>query len=220
MSTLSCHDLRVRRADSFLLDVLHLELEAGSVTAVCGPNGSGKSTLLLACAGLIDLDGGEVHFQGQPYHRGRAPAPASQRQRLVLVHQDPYLLRGTVRRNLSWGLRLRRVSKVERRQRSAEVLSALGIEDLTLRDVGCLSGGQKTLVAVARALVLHPEVLILDEVTRDLDEDRRLAVMAAFGEQAKRGAAILLATHDREIVEQVANQCVALEDGRITNREV
>lgn len=217
MSALSCHDLRVRRADGFLLDVRRLELEPGTITAMCGPNGSGKSTLLLACAGLIDLDGGRIDLEGEPYHRGRAPGPALQRRQLVLVHQEPYLLSGTVRRNLSWGLRLRRISKGERRERSAKVLKALDIEELALRNVARLSGGQQTVVAVARALVLQPRILLLDEITRDLDTTRRLAVMKTVREQATGGAAVLLATHDRELLQQLPDRCITLENGHITD---
>jgi ABC-type multidrug transport system ATPase subunit len=215
VTNLRCRNLRVRRKTGFLLEVPRLDLDPGTITAVSGPNGSGKSTLLLACAGLIDLDGGAVNCGDQLIHRGRAPAPAKFRRRTVLVHQDPYLLRGTVRRNLHWGLRLRRVPKTERHRRSAEISSALGIADLMLRQAASLSGGQQTLVAIARALVLRPTVLLLDEVTRDLDANHRLAVVKAIEQRATRDSAVLLATHDRDLMEQLASRQVTLENGKV-----
>ena len=214
MSRLACHGLEVRRG-GFVLRAT-LELAPGTITAACGPNGSGKSTLLLACAGLVDLAAGRVELDGRAIHHGRAPAPARLRRDLVLVHQDPYLLRGTVARNLSWGMRLRRVPGTERRARGARTLSALAIESLAECDVRGLSGGQQTLVAIARALVLEPAVLLLDEVTRDLDSEHRSAVIHALRERAARGAAVLLATHDPSLME-LADRRVNLAHGEIAS---
>ena len=173
-----------------------------------------------ACAGLLDLAGGRVDLEDSPYHQGRAPAPAHLRQKVVLVPQDPYLLRGTVLQNLSWGLRLRRVPASERRTRSAGTLTALGLEDVAQEDALRLSGGQRTLVAVARALVLCPAVLLLDEVTRDLDSQHRQAVVEAVRKLvSSQGTSVLLATHDQEIAQQLANRRVNLRDGRIAATE-
>lgn len=216
MSMLACRALRVRRTPDFELSVPELELDAGTITAAAGPNGSGKSTLLLACAGLLDVAAGRVDLEGSSYHQGRAPAPAVLRQRVVLVHQDPYLFKGTVRRNLSWGMRLRRIPVSERRRRSADILTALGLEGFAEQDVGRLSGGQRTLVAVARALVLEPAVLLLDEVTQDLDVDHRRAVIETVEKYAANGTAVLVATHDREIADTIADQRVSFADGEVT----
>jgi ABC-type multidrug transport system ATPase subunit len=206
----------VRRAAGFELRVPELELERGSITAVAGPNGSGKSTLLLACAGLLDVAGGAVELDGGPYHRGRAPAPVAARRQVALVHQDPYLLRGSVRRNLSWGMRLRSVPRVERQQRGEQALKALGLdESFALENVARLSGGQQTLVALARALALRPAVLLLDEVTRDLDEHHRAAALESVRSLAREGTAVLLATHDSEIIDTVAHRRVRLDGGSI-----
>jgi ABC-type multidrug transport system ATPase subunit len=214
MSLLACRDLFVQHGD-FELRIPALELEAGTVTLVCGPNGSGKSTLLLACAGLLDLKGGSIDLCGELFSSGPAPAPARRRRQVVLVPQDPYLLRGTVRRNLSWGLRLRRVTRAQRLHAIEAVLSTVGLDGYANTRVHQLSGGQRTLVAVARALVLRPNVLLLDEVTRDLDRSHRRAVATAIHELAGQGPAVLLATHDTAMVETFPQRRVVLRDGRM-----
>ncbi len=218
-SVLSCRDLEVRRASGFVLRVPSLSIGPASATAVCGPNGSGKSTLLLACAGLIELSGGQLELTDPHLPEGRAPTPLQHRRRVVLVPQDPYLLRGSVERNLSWGLKLRQVSRGEQRSRIAEVLGALAIEDLAASDAGRLSGGQRTLVAVARALVLRPGVLLLDEVTRDLDRQHREAVLDAVRGLPLHGSSVLLATHDLEIADRLAGVRIELQDGQIATGE-
>lgn len=217
---LSCQDLRVERAAGFVLRIPSLELETGTVTAVTGPNGSGKSTLLLACAGLLDLAAGRVTLEGEPFHEGLAPAPALLRQRAVLVPQTPYLFRGSVLRNLCWGMRLRRLPGSEQETRAEAVLATLGIEALAGHDARRLSGGQQTLVAVARALVLRPALLLLDEVTRDLDQVHRPAVVRAIrAHVADHGGTVLLATHDRNAVELLADRQIHLENGWLIRKD-
>ncbi|MFH1807556.1 MAG: ATP-binding cassette domain-containing protein [Pseudomonadota bacterium] len=214
---LRCQALQVKRGAGFVLQVPALELTAGSITAVCGPNGSGKSSLLLTCAGLCDVAEGTVVLDDGSLHGGPAPAPVAFRQRAVLVLQDPYLLRGSVERNLSWGLGLRHVPGPERSARVSQVLSALALTDLARSDVARLSGGQRTAVAVARALVLRPELLLLDEVTRDLDAPHRLAVMETVRTLAAAGSAVLLATHDHDLVQHLAHRRLELRDGNIVD---
>lgn len=217
---LACHNLLVQRARGFVLDIPGLQLEASSITAVCGPNGSGKSTLLLACAGLCDLEGGRVELTGGLCFRGRAPALAGFRRKAVLVHQEPYLLRGSVLHNLSWGLRLRRVGTKERAALCRQTLASLEIEDLGQSDVAGLSGGQRTLVAVARALVLQPPVLLLDEVTRDLDTHHKQAVLSAVRDLVELGSAVMLATHDQKVIQQLATGRVSLQRGQLVEAEI
>jgi tungstate transport system ATP-binding protein len=212
---LSCRDLQVRRGARFTLEVPALELAAGSVTALWGPNGSGKSTLLLACAGLLDVSAGRVALDDGAAHAGRAPGPLELRRQSVLVLQEPYLLKGSVQRNLMFGLALRRLPRAARQQRVSETLAGLGLDELQDSDVSRLSGGQRTLVAVARALALKPRVLLLDEVTRDLDAAHRQVVQRAVQQLAARGCAVLLATHDHETVDALAGRRVQLENGLI-----
>ena len=131
-----------------------LALEAGRLYVLHGPNGAGKSTLLRIMAGLIVPARGRVV-------RNHAP--------VTLVHQQPYLFRGSVRRNVSFGLHARRIPRGECARLVDNALRSVGLELLAERSARTLSGGEQQRAALARALVLRPSVLLLDEPTANLD---------------------------------------------------
>jgi tungstate transport system ATP-binding protein len=131
-----------------------LELSPGRVHALVGPNGAGKSTLLRLVAGLAAPERGRVQIEGAP---------------VTLVHQRPYLFRGSVGRNVAFGLRARGVPRTEARARADAALAAVGLPDYARRPARALSGGEVQRAALARALVLQPAVLLLDEPTAGMD---------------------------------------------------
>ncbi len=214
---LQIEDLRVDRGGQTVLEVPALSAPAGQVTVVFGENGAGKTTLLLASAGLLDLNSGRVKLFGREFHRGRAPAPKSLRQKIAFVFQDPYLFRRSVRKNLTYGLKIRGVAKTERRERAEAVMKQLGITELSGRPANDLSGGERKLVALGRSLVLDPEVLFLDEVTASLDDAAREQVLGLIASlAAERGKSILMATHLEGIAERLKAPSVQLKAGRIS----
>jgi tungstate transport system ATP-binding protein len=195
-----------------VLEVDRLEIAAGEVLALLGPTGAGKSTLLRLLAGLEPPSAGRLLALG---HRSEAPElPLDVRRRLALVFQRPLLLAGTVRANVEYGLRLRGLGRCP--GPVAAVLDRLGLAALAARSVRALSGGEAQLVALARALVLEPEVLLLDEPTAHLDPARVALVESAVRAfQGRRGATVVWATHNLFQARRVA-QCVALLlDGRL-----
>jgi ABC-type multidrug transport system ATPase subunit len=213
---LQLEDLRVTRGGKTVLEVSKLEASAGRVTVVFGENGAGKTTLLLASAGLLDLQSGRVKLFGQSFHQGRAPAPKSLRQKIAFVFQDPYLFRRSVLKNLTYGLKIRGVAKTQRRERAEAVMQQVGISDLSGRPANDLSGGERKLVALGRALVLDPEALFLDEVTASLDDSAREQVLALIASLAsERGKSILMATHLEGIAKRLKVPCINLKAGRI-----
>jgi tungstate transport system ATP-binding protein len=131
-----------------------LALETGRLYVLHGPNGAGKSTLLKIIAGLIVPARGRVARNGLP---------------VTLVHQQPYLFRGSLRRNVSFGLHARRLPRGERARLVDNALRSIGLELLAERSARTLSGGEQQRAALARALVLRPRVLLLDEPTANLD---------------------------------------------------
>jgi ABC-type nitrate/sulfonate/bicarbonate transport system ATPase subunit len=142
-----------------------LESAGGERLGVQGPNGSGKSTLLRILAGLLRPSEGRVEG---------APPPG----RTVLVHQRPFLFRGTACENVAWALRARHRDPGE-----AEAwLTQLGAAHLMARTAGDLSGGERRRVAIARALAVRPEVLLLDEPFAALDEAGGRSLLAALAE--------------------------------------
>jgi tungstate transport system ATP-binding protein len=131
-----------------------LALEPGRLYVLHGPNGAGKSTLLRIIAGLIVPQRGRVARNGAP---------------VTLVHQQPYLFRGSLRRNVSFGLHARRTPRDECARLVDNALRSVGLELLAERSARTLSGGEQQRAALARALVLRPRVLLLDEPTANLD---------------------------------------------------
>jgi ABC-type nitrate/sulfonate/bicarbonate transport system ATPase subunit len=159
-------DLVVRYGPVVALRLRALEVGDGESVGVHGRNGSGKSTLLRLLAGLLRPTAGRV----------AVPPPG----RTVLVHQRPYLFRGTARENVEWALRVRGVRRGERRGRALEGLEALGAGSFADRAAVDLSGGERQRVALARALAASPDVLLLDEPLAALDEPGRALVLAAL----------------------------------------
>lgn len=131
-----------------------IALEAGRLYVLQGPNGAGKSTLLRIMAGLIVPARGRVARNGAP---------------VTLVHQQPYLFRGSLRRNVSFGLHARRIPRRDCARLVDSALRSVGLELLAERSARTLSGGEQQRAALARALVLRPRVLLLDEPTANLD---------------------------------------------------
>jgi len=189
--------VRVRR-EGRVLGVPDLEAARGELVAVLGPNGVGKTTLLLAAAGLVDLAAGQVSAFDRPFHAGVAPGALALRRRMALAAQVPLLLAGSVRSNLAWGLRFRGVPRGERRARVERWLDRFGLAHLAHRGAPSLSGGEQRLVALARAFVLEPELLFLDEPFTHLDAAAVPRVEALVAERVAAGATVLVALHDRE----------------------
>lgn len=207
--------LRVLRSGRTVLDVPSLVLGAGERVAVTGPVGAGKSTLLMAAAGLVRLDAGRVSLFGEPYHWGRPPGALRLRRRLALVAQDPCLFATTVRGNLLEGLKYRGMSRAERAARCDAWIDRLGLANLANRSAAELSGGEQRLVALGRALVLEPELLLLDEPTTHLDRALLPRVEHLLTRVSPAATTLVLATHDAAQANRLAGRVLILEAGRI-----
>jgi len=187
-------DAEIRRGRRTVLQVPRLEVFPHEVLAVIGPNGAGKTTLLLALAALLPLHQGELRFRGQRVTRA---SQAAYRRRIAVVLQEPLLLRGTVYDNVALGLRLRGLQPAQVRARVEPWLARLGIAHLAQRPAKRLSGGEARRVSLARALVLQPDILFLDEPFNALDTPTRqqllLELQALFHGE---GLTAVYITHD------------------------
>jgi tungstate transport system ATP-binding protein len=168
-------DLLVHRGDATALQLVHLEIHTNEVLAVVGPNGAGKSTLLLTLARLIKPERGRISFEGRP---AELEPDTTYRRRIALVMQEPLLFDTTVFENVALGLRFRGIPKSEVEKSVPLWLKRLGVAHLAGRRAGELSGGEAQRVSLARALILEPQLLLLDEPFSSLDPPTREAILA------------------------------------------
>lgn len=159
-------DLLIQRGGRDTLEVESLDIQRGETLTVVGPNGAGKSTLLLALAHLLKPARGEIRFDGRFVKQWN---DLEYRRRISFVFQAPLLMDMSVEQNVGLGLKFRGVSKEETRERVVKWIQALGIESLAKRRASQLSGGEAQRVSLARAFVLEPDLLLLDEPFVALD---------------------------------------------------
>jgi len=186
-------------------------LPVGSITGLLGGNGAGKTTTIAMIMGLVTPTSGSVTVLG-------AEMP---RQRYRVLHrmnfESPYVempLRLTVRQNLTVFSRLYGVDKI--RERIAQLAADLDLTDFLDRPAGKLSAGQKTRVSLAKALLNHPDVLLLDEPTASLDPDTADWVRSHLETYRRaRGATVLLASHNMAEVERLCERVIIMKRGRI-----
>ena len=212
-AVLALRGVRRRYADGFALDVTSLDVVAGEVLGVIGPNGAGKSTLL-RILGLIERpDEGRVLVDGRAVDARDALA---ERRRVATIFQEPLLADASVTHNVALGLRFRGVSAARAEPRVRSGLERLGIDKLAGRMARTLSGGEARRVALARALVLEPEVLLLDEPFAGLDAPTRAALVEDLGGilRADRVTTVLV-THERGEAQALADRVAVLMEGRV-----
>ncbi|MCE9632628.1 MAG: ABC transporter ATP-binding protein [Methylophilales bacterium] len=212
-SIFSLQNLRKSHGERLLLNVEALEMLRGSTYLLLGENGVGKTTLLKIMAGLEAADNGNFQFDGQSVNN--ASERAALAPRLIYVHQHSYLFYTSVAENIGYGLKLRGIAKNERDQLVAAEMAWAGISHL--RDVppNQLSGGEKQRVAMARARVLKPELLLLDEPTANLDDAAREQVVELIAHMRDANNCVVIATHDKELSEMQDAVKLKLEDGRV-----
>ncbi len=210
-SLLQLEDVQ-KRHGSFTLRIRKLDIRGGEVLGLLGPTGAGKSTLLRLLAGLSSADHGDLYFEGQRFASRALALPT--RRRLTLVHQRPLLLTGTVWFNVEYGLRLR--GQHERTDKVGAVLDQLGLTRLALQSALTLSGGETQLVALARALVIEPEVLLLDEPTAHLDPAHVALVEETIHQvRQERRMTVVWATHNLFQARRVASRTALLLNGEL-----
>ncbi|MFC0625398.1 ATP-binding cassette domain-containing protein [Kribbella deserti] len=188
-----------------VLDSVDVDVPEGQVIGLQGPSGCGKTTLLNIIAGLARPRGGSVAMAGRDYEFAKPVAMAGMRRRHIgLISQNYGLIDDeSVFRNIELPLKFDR-PRLRRGERRAKVERAMRDAELAVDPsarVGRLSGGEKQRVAIARAVVNSPQLLVADEPTAALDAATGAKVIARLRDIAARGAGILVATHDPQVVE-------------------
>jgi cobalt/nickel transport system ATP-binding protein len=189
-----------------------LEVSQGERLALLGPNGSGKSTLILLIAGLLMPSKGEITVFGE---KTTSKDFQKLRSRIGIVFQDPddQLFTPSVIEDVEYGPKNLKLPEEDIKARSAHVLEKMGIEHLKNRPPHRLSFGEKKKVSLATALVLKPELLILDEPTANLDLVSRRGLIETLNELSKAGTTIIISTHDAEAIPELADRIVVISHG-------
>jgi cobalt/nickel transport system ATP-binding protein len=214
------HDVTVRYDDVVALDSVTLSLPAAGRTALLGPNGSGKSTLLMMLDALTWPTSGRFEFDGRTLNeevmRGREFA-SSFRRRVGFVFQNPdvQLFNPTVYDELAFGPLQLGWPEPQVREAVDRTLATMDLGHLAARATYRLSVGEKKRVSIASVLVTDPDVILLDEPTAGLDPRSQSRVIDLLVSWQSSGKTIVTATHDLDLVEDIADHCIVLDRGRV-----
>ena len=189
-----------------LIDHLDLSIRSAGISLIMGPNGAGKSLLLRLLHGLIEPDSGRIEWGGQALNDAL-------RYRQALVFQKPVLLRRSVRKNLEFVLKLRRQPDIPRR--CAELLDLVTLRPRQKQSARSLSGGEQQRLALARALAIDPQVLLLDEPTANLDPASTGMIEQLLRQQRQAGVKIIFVSHDLGQAKRLADDIIFMHRGRI-----
>lgn len=202
-------DLKKTYGDKTVLNIEELIVEEGKITGITGPNGSGKSTLMNIISGLDKEHEGGIYYNGAPLNRNIA-------LNMTYVFQKPYLFRRSVYDNIAYPLKLRKESKDKEVSQVSEITKRLGIEDLIDKKGHLLSGGESQKVALARALVFKPKLLLLDEPTSNIDPEY-IKVMEReilrFHKETK--STIIIVTHNLDQSQRLCDNNIYIQDGKV-----
>ena len=208
------NNIQFSYSDKMVLDIKQQTFEQGKITALVGPNGAGKSTLLGLLSFILNADLGEIEFSGLKVTKRNQ---ASLRKSIGLIHQNPYLIKGSVIKNIELGLKFRHIKPAVRQSRAKDMLRLLKIENLADRSVKSLSGGEVQKVAIGRTLVLDPKVILLDEpftyLDREFVEEFETLIKQLRDTQNKT---IIFTTHNQLQAQELSDQVFRLEKGQLT----
>ncbi len=210
---LTFHELKKSVVDRMLLDIARFDIPAAACALLTGENGAGKTTLLKIVAGLEAPDTAEVEYRGRrlPWHR----AQRHYQRDVIYLHQQPYLFDSTVVDNIAYGLKRAGWAKAAVAARVEQALDWAGLAPLAKRNARKLSGGEQQRVALTRAWVLAPRVLLLDEPLASMDHEARERTYFLIQRLKSEGIAIVIASHELECLGGLADVHLHLDEGRL-----
>ncbi len=211
-ASLRLEDIRKSYRAVKALDSVSLVTEGGKITVLIGVNGAGKTTLLRIIAGLEKPDQGSIFYNNQ------AITNTEVRQISTLVFQRTAMFTRSVYDNLAFGLRIRKLPEPEIQKRIAEALGMVGLRNFEKRRAKKISGGEQQRISLARALLLDPKILLLDEPTANLDPNSATIIERAIVSRKKPDCIILLATHNLSQARRLGDEVVHLHGGMIVEK--
>ncbi len=196
-----------------ILKDINLDIEEGTILALIGPTGSGKTTLLRLIDLLEEPTSGVIKFDGTEVTGIHENERLKLRRRMAMVFQKPVMFNASVQENVLYGLKVRGVGKDQKKVRDA--LKAVGLSGYEHRDATTLSGGEMQRIALARAMIIEPEILLLDEPTANLDPRSASSIEELIADLAHRGATVIMATHNMHQCRRLADCVAVILEGRI-----
>ncbi|MDD3520839.1 MAG: ABC transporter ATP-binding protein [Actinomycetota bacterium] len=212
---LEIKDLKKRFPSDFLLDIKSLSINENEIFTLIGPNGSGKSTLIYLINLLMPADSGKIFFENEDILAKKINKPAV-RKKMGVVFQEPLLFNTSVYNNLIMGLQLRN-ENVEKCKKNLDfMIKKLKLKELLGRAPRTLSGGEKQKVSLARALLLNPRILLLDEPLANIDQATKDEFSETFFKILKeKGTTTLYITHDRNEAMAISDYVGVIDSGKI-----
>jgi len=194
-----------------ILKIDDLKIPAGMVTCLTGESGAGKTSLLRLLNRMDDPDSGSIYYQDQLLDEFN---PIELRRKVTMLSQAPFTLPGTVEENLQIGLELTEREKKDKEE-LVKALETVQLQKSLDESAENLSGGEKQRLALARLLLLNPEVYLLDEPTSALDEEGELTVMGRFLEEVKREkGTVIMITHSKQLADMCAEHRIVLKKAK------
>ncbi|MBD8588921.1 ABC transporter ATP-binding protein [Peribacillus castrilensis] len=194
-----------------ILNIDDLQIPAYMVTCLTGESGAGKTSLLRLLNRMDDPDSGSIYYQDQLLDEFN---PIELRRKVTMLSQAPFSLPGTIEENLQIGLELTEREKKDKEE-LVKALETVQLQKSLDESAENLSGGEKQRLALARLLLLNPEVYLLDEPTSALDEEAELTVMGRFLEKVKREkGTVIMITHSKQLADMCAEQRIVLKKAK------
>jgi polar amino acid transport system ATP-binding protein len=214
---LAVNDLRARYGALEVLKGVSFSMEKGQVVALVGPSGSGKSTVLRALVGLTPASDGSVAIHGDTINYASAGSLRRARDQMAIVFQQFNLFQNMrIIDNVTIApIKIKKRPKAEARADAERLLEMVGLADKLNAFPDQLSGGQQQRVAIARALALHPEILLLDEVTSALDPELVNEVLDTIRRLATEGMTMIIVSHEMAFVREVADKVIFMDGGMV-----
>lgn len=213
---LALQDIHKTYGQQTILNHLSLTVNEGEVVVILGPSGCGKSTLLRCINKLETIQGGDILLDGQSILSGNLSLQDI-RQKIGMVFQDYELFpHMNVLQNLTLApTKALRRNKAEVQAEAESLLKRVGLENKKDSFARELSGGQKQRVAIIRSLLMHPEIILFDEVTASLDPEMVREVLILINDLAKEGRTMLIVTHELEFARAIADRIIFMDKGQI-----
>lgn len=217
MAFLEIRDLGKSYGRAQILKDINLSVEKGEILGLIGPTGSGKSTLIRLIDLLEEPSRGAIILEGRAVSGRPEKERIAARRRMAMVFQKPVMFKSNVLDNVTFGLTVRGEGQREQREvKARDALQAVDLSGYESRDANTLSGGEMQRIALARAIVLEPELLLLDEPTANLDPRSASAIDSLLQDLTGGRMAVVLATHNMMQCRKLADRVAVLVEGRIT----